>query len=332
MSSFGYVCNAIDGTVTKFDLSAMTVSATLSISGANKIVIDAAETFAYVTNGSDVTQIDLSTFTVANTVSVGGDGAEALALDPTDTFLYVANGSGNFGDAHKIDLSTFTVVASLTVSGGGGSNSTMGVAVDPYGDFVYVVSRTFVGSNVAVIDQIDPVSFTIISTLNTTMSASLSVWGIVIDSAGAFAYAFADALVKVDLGSFTVVSIDTSISGVEDGIAISGTTPEFLSLTQGNSESVVIASLFIWFPSFSAVNTYPSDSRQSAINDVGGATGGIYTSDWGTYSGISTVTKIDIGLGTVVGSLTVGTVSGNRGIAARGHAPPITGVQQIMVM
>lgn len=335
MSNYVYVTNSNDLTVTKIDKTAMTIAATLSLPSTPpyKIVIDAAEAFAYVTTEfGDLVQIDLSTFTVAQTVAVGGYGAsQDLALDPTDTFCYVSAGGGFFGDAHKIDITgTLAVVGTLTTSGGGGANYTVGVAVDPYGDYVYIASK-FTSSSVK-IDKIDTATFTIVSTLTVPgMSAIYSVWGIKVDAAGAFAYVFADQLAKIDLSSFTLVSLDSSIGGIEDGMDYadqSGTA--FLMLTQGNAENDVTADLFIWPPGYSATYTSPEDSRQIAIDWSPG--GYAYSMGWGTYSGISTISKIDIGLSTVIATCVTGTVSNNRGIAVHGHAAPLVAENEIVML
>jgi hypothetical protein len=291
------------------------------------IVIDEAEAFAYVSCAAGVVQIDLSTFLVSDTVSVG---AAFLALDPTDTYLYACSGSGSFGDVYQIELSSFTVIGTHSTSSGGGANDVMGIAVDPYGTYLYVVGKS--GSAVK-IDKISIPTFTLGAPLTVTgMTATYSVWGLAIDATGSYAYVLADQLTRIDLGSFAVVGVDSSVSGIEDGISFiePGAGDGILAITQGNSEDLVIAQFFPSFPpSYSATNTYPSDSRHVAL----GFDGYAYTSDWGTYSPfVSSVSKADIGLALVVGTLVTGSVGGNQGIAVKGHAPPLVAENNIAML
>jgi hypothetical protein len=299
----------------------LAVGSPLSVPGAYMIVLDEAEAFAYVTCAAGVVQIDLSTFLVSNTVAVGGYGAAQLALDPTDTYLYVCAGSGSFGQAHKIDLSSFTVVGgALATSGGGGANNIMGIVVDPYGHYVYVVGKS---ASVVKIDKIDAAAWTLGTPLTVAgMTAIFSVWGLAIDATGSYAYVFADQLARIDLGSFAVAGVDSSISGIEDGISFiePGAGDGLLAITQGNSETLVMAQFFPSFPPSYFAIFFPTDPRHVAL----GFDGYAYTSDWGTYTPfVSTISKADIGLGVVVGNLVTGTKGGNMGIAVKGHAPPI---------
>ena len=228
--TFAYVTNADDDTVSKIDLAAGTVVATINISAPDvndyphDVAINPAGTFAYVTNfWGTVSKINLATNTVDATIQAAvvadyryRDRPFSLAINPAGTFAYVTiysnNGQEN-GTVSKINLATDTVVARVTV----GLSPTR-LAIDSAGTFAYVTNA---GSNT--VSKINLATDTVVATIE----VGVAPYGIAIDPAGTFAYvADGEAVSKINLATNTVVA--------------SITKPRSVLLPAGNSFSLAI--------------------------------------------------------------------------------------------
>ena len=291
--TFAYVTNAADDTVSKIDLAAGTVVATINISAPDvndsplDVAINPAGTFAYVTNFyGTVSKISLATNTVDATIQAAvvadyryRDRPYSLAINPAGTFAYVTihsnNGEQN-GSVSKISLATDTVVARVTV----GVSPTR-VAIDSEGTFAYVTNA---GSST--VSKIDLATDTVV----TTITVGVAPYGIAIDLAGTFAYvADSEAVSKIDLSTDTVVASITKPrpdNSYDLTINPSGT---FAYLTNQSNSTVSRINLttYSFGPSI-AVGTEPVSV---AINPAG--TFAYVTINTGTVSKIALVAADD---------------------------------------
>ena len=95
MSTYAYVVNYGDSTVTKINLSTFTTVGSALAVGANprSIAIDSSNTYAYVANQSvnSVTKINLSTFLTVGSALAVGKYPYSIAIDKTSNFFVFMN-------------------------------------------------------------------------------------------------------------------------------------------------------------------------------------------------------------------------------------------------
>jgi YVTN family beta-propeller protein len=156
-TTFGYVTNVDDNTVSVIDTASNTVVATIPVGGfPDGVAITPDGTHAYVTNAfdSNVSVIDTASNTVVTTIPVGSapngvaitpDGARPNESDDRHhrPLAYVTNGADN--TVSVIDTASNTVVATIPVR-----QDPTGVAITADGTRVYVTNQF--DDSVSVID------------------------------------------------------------------------------------------------------------------------------------------------------------------------------------
>jgi YVTN family beta-propeller protein len=157
--TFAYVTNFFDGTVSKIDLGANTVAATIHV-GSNPMGIvvspDGAKVYAVNNSSGTVSVISVADNTSIITVAVGVNPFGA-AVNPAGTFVYVTNSGGNSLSIIKTADNSVTTKLDFHLG------TPSGVAVNPAGTLVYITnfssstlsffdtnSNTFSSSNIGV--------------------------------------------------------------------------------------------------------------------------------------------------------------------------------------
>jgi YVTN family beta-propeller protein len=136
--TFAYVTNFFDGTVSKIDLGANTVVATISV-GSNPIgiVVNPDGSKVYAVNNSSGT---VSVITVADNNTLApimvGSNPFGIAVNPAGTFVYVANSGGNSLSIIKTADNPPSVTTNQDIHLGAPS----GVAVNTDGAEVYITN------------------------------------------------------------------------------------------------------------------------------------------------------------------------------------------------
>ena len=134
--TFAYVTNFTDATVSKIDLAANIVAATINV-GSNPIgiVVTPDGSKVYVVNNSsgNVSVINATDNAIIATVTVGINPLGA-AVNPAGTFVYVTNSGGNSISIIKTADDSVTTVQNFRLGG------PSGVAVDPDGTPVYITN------------------------------------------------------------------------------------------------------------------------------------------------------------------------------------------------
>lgn len=239
-TTFGYVANAFDNTVSVIDTATKTVVATINLPvGAipKGVATTPDGTRAYVINDGNftVSVIDTSNNTVVNTIPA--DDPSAVAVTPDGTHAYVTNQSEN--TVSVIDIASNTLVATIPVGKFPDAVAfipngpdTPGRDVGSHQSLAYVTN--FVDSTVSVID-----------TTNNAVVATIPVGAnpdaVAITPDGTHAYVangFDNTCSVIDTASNAVV--DTiPVGGGPEGIAI---TPDGTRayVANGNDNTVAV--------------------------------------------------------------------------------------------
>ena len=146
-TTFGYVTNVGDNTVSVIDTASNAVVATISVGGFPDGVATTPDgTHAYVTNAfdSNVSVIDTATNKVVATIPVGSS-PNGVAITPDGTRAYVTNGADNA--VSVIDTASNTVVGTIPVG-----QDPSGVAITSDGTHAYVTNQ--LDDSVSVIDTV----------------------------------------------------------------------------------------------------------------------------------------------------------------------------------
>jgi YVTN family beta-propeller protein len=275
MSTFAYVSNSGDGTLTKIDLDGFDVVS----------VTTASSTF--VAN-------QRSNFLTVRKALTVGTGPSGLAIDPAGTFAYVAIAGAGSNSVRKIDLSTFLTVGPPVTVGQGPRM----VAIDSSGTYAY--TPNYISKSVTRIK---------LSSFTTALSLHLAAnpVSIVIDATGTFAYVVnaAPSVTKIDLKTFTLSAALalSAIGGTQFDVAIDP-SGSYLYVTNHNGGTLTKIAL----STFSVVATLTIATPHSIVIDSSGSFAYV------TNQSTGTVTKIDLTTFNLVGSpLAVG--SGPSGIA-----------------
>jgi YVTN family beta-propeller protein len=151
-TTFGYVTNAGDKTVSVIDTASNAVVATIPVGGIPSGVATTPDgTRAYVTNSGEfdntVSVIGTASNTVVATIPVG-QGPGFVATTPDGTHAYVTSPSSL--SVSVIDTASDTVVATIPLGVDVVADQPFGVAITPDGTRAYVTK--FVGNTVSVID------------------------------------------------------------------------------------------------------------------------------------------------------------------------------------
>jgi YVTN family beta-propeller protein len=174
-SSYAYITNTEDNTVSVIDTATNTVASTVSVGlGSWGVGVNPDGTKVYVANrgSGTVSVIDTATNKVTATLKVG-NGANGVAVTSDGTKVYVTNINSN-NSVSVIDTATNKVTGTFKVGKGAS-----GVAVTPNGKKVYVVN-----SNSNSVSVIDTVRNKVTATLNVKNGAS----GVAVTPDGTKAY------------------------------------------------------------------------------------------------------------------------------------------------
>ena len=194
------------GRIVKINLSTFTETAILSISGNLASAFSVKDGFLYCGSLTKIHKIDLSTFTEVATITLSPGDACGYSSRILGNYLYM----GHYlvgGKISKVDLTTFTIVASLTLSSGGtvwqleiiGDNLFAGLgaiqkiakidlttftetailtmtgqgmySLIKAGDYLMSMSYTL---NPGKVSKIDPITFTVLSSLTLNSGESRS--------------------------------------------------------------------------------------------------------------------------------------------------------------
>lgn len=249
-SPYAYISNSGDNTVSVIDMSANSVTKTVSVGKKPYgVAVHPEGTYAYVANfGShSVSVINTAKYTVAGTISVGTN-PYGIAVNPAATFAYVTNYSDN--TVSVIDLSLNSVTATINV----GANP-IGVAVNPTGSYVYIANNS--GNTVSVINAstnaiaatinvgTNPIgiavnpsgeyvyvanaggnSVSVIDAANNTVTATITgtvisnPWGVAVNPAGTYGYVSSFGSSKVSVFDTTSNTVISNISVGDNPIGV----------------------------------------------------------------------------------------------------------------
>ena len=237
LTSFAYVTNLLQGTVSVINTATDTVVATVPVgSEPNGVAITPNGEFAYVANstGNDVSVINTYTDTVVATVPVAS-GAWDVAISPNGAFAYVTNYSSTGGVVSVINTSTNTVVATVPLTSPVGSyTSPIGVAITPDGAYAYVTDNA--NDYVSVIDA---ATNAVVATVPLGDPLA-NLWGVAITPDGAFAYAAdGDSVSVINTSTNTVVATVADPSSRYVAITPDGA---FAYVTNQGSNNVAVIS------------------------------------------------------------------------------------------
>ncbi len=228
--NFAYVANFSDGTLSKVNMAALTVSGdAISVGGSDYGPLGVVAFFdevddinkVYVTNNSvnsvSVIHDDGVTVTLEAEIDVGVQPV-GVAVTPDGTTVYVANSGSN--TVSIIQTSDNTVSATLAVG-----NEPWGLAVGADGDFVYVTNSNS--------DNTDADTVMVIATSTQTVQNTFTVGdqprGVAAPKNGDFAYVVNqgdDTISKIDMEALTATTIGTGeISNASALGAFIGATP-----------------------------------------------------------------------------------------------------------
>jgi YVTN family beta-propeller protein len=189
--TFAYVTNFFDGTVSKIDLGANAVVATITV-GSNPIGIvvnlDGSKVYAVNNSSGTVSIISTADNNTSAPITVGSNPF-GIAINPAGTFVYVANSGGN-------SLSIIETAGNTTGTPKSDFHLTVpqGVAVDPDGTTVYI---TNFGSNSVSFFDANSKTFTI-----PNISVGTNPVGVSLSTDGAFIY--------------VVSSVDGTVSAIDN--------------------------------------------------------------------------------------------------------------------
>ena len=149
--SFAYVVNSRDGTISAFTINASTGTLT-PVAGSpwgagflpTSVAVDMSGEFAFVTNTNGVIQYEILDDGALQPIFQGitGNDPVSVAVNPSVNFVYVANEVSDNVSAFTFDASGLSPVAGSPFPTGPGiaGSAPKSVAVDPSGQFVYVVN------------------------------------------------------------------------------------------------------------------------------------------------------------------------------------------------
>jgi YVTN family beta-propeller protein len=282
-STFLYVPNEQDNTVSVIDTANDTVVATIHVDGAllNSAAVSPNGAFVYVTSGSGIVSvISTASNSVVKTIPVGSFPS-VVAFSPDGNRAYVTNHDSN--NVSVIDTASNSVVATINVG-----NGPYGVAFSLDGTHAYVTNRT--GGTVSVIDTAHN------SVVDTIPVGSMPTM-VAVSPDGTLAYVN-------DFGSGTVSVIGTASNSViatinvgsgPYGIVFSPDGTHAYAATDGGAVSVIDT----------ASNTVTQTINVGQVVGIAISPDGshLYVSHW---TGSDTVTVIDTATNAVTGTIQVG--------------------------
>jgi YVTN family beta-propeller protein len=284
-STFLYVPNEGDNTVSVVDTINNTVVATIPIGGSapNAAAVSPDGAFVYVASGNGIVSvINTASNLVAKTIPVG-DSPSVVAFSPDGSRAYVTNHVGN--DVSVIDTATNSVVATITVDDG-----PYGVAFSPDGTRAYVTNQTS-----GTVSVIDTAHNSVVGTITVGSTPTM----VAVSPDGTRAYVN-------DFGSGTVSVISTATNSVIGTINV-GSGPYGLVFSPDGTRAYVATN-----GGTVAVIDTTSNTVTQTIN-VGQVVGiaispdgsDLYVSHW-TGSHDNIVTVIDTATNAVTGTIQVG--------------------------
>jgi len=249
-SSFAYITNFDDGTVSVIDTATNTVTATVSAgSFPYGVAVNPDGIKVYVTNvySNTVSVIDTSTNTVTATVPVG-KRPMGVAVTPDGEKVYVTGGDSS--TVSVIDTATNTVTAKVKVG-----NAPWGVAANPDGTKVYVTNH---GDG----------TFSVIDTATNKVTATVKVGryplGVAFSPDGTKVY--------VANGGYdpenTVSVIDTTTNKVTATVKV-GDNPEGVAINSAGTKIYVTNSVQSFISVIDAATNTVTDTISVGLSPVG---------------------------------------------------------------
>ncbi|MEI6752953.1 MAG: FISUMP domain-containing protein [Paludibacter sp.] len=217
ITSYAYVSNQGNNTVSVINTSTNTVTATVNVGNTpSGVSISPDGKKVYVSNGGSntVSVINTATNTVTSTIAVGSS-PYGICVSPDGSKVYVANEVSS--NVSVINTATNTVLA--TVAAGSHPN---GISISPDGSKVYVVN--WGNNNVNVIN-------TATNTVTATITVGNGPFGVCVSPDGSKAYV-------TNRNSNTVSVINTATNTVTATVAV-GTFPFGISVSPDGSKVYV---------------------------------------------------------------------------------------------